>query len=120
MSPSHGSEIAGLGLGKRSDQNSADDTDLSRSDSPSQPGSSRIPRYDGGPHHKQPFQVSGRTDAFDSTPSHLPSTDSQSGYSQANSRSGFFAGASNINASHGVFNDIAGDYNIINVGFKVC
>jgi hypothetical protein len=33
--------------------------------------------------------------------------------------SGFFAGANNVNASHGVFTDIAGDLNIVNVEIKV-
>jgi hypothetical protein len=34
--------------------------------------------------------------------------------------SGFLAGATNVNANHGVFTDIAGDVNIIQVEMQVC
>jgi hypothetical protein len=43
--------------------------------------------------------------------------DPQLGFSDANPRPGFFAGASNVDASHGVFVDVTGDF--INVGSKV-
>jgi hypothetical protein len=52
------------------------------------------------------------------------SGDSQDTPSGTNVRPGFFAGASHIDASHGIFTDVAGDLNItemnINVEAQVC
>jgi len=61
---------------------------------------------------KQSVEDPDRIATVESISPRLSSQDPQPGCSDVNHRPGYFAGASHVNASHGVFIDVGGDINI--------
>ena len=111
---------------KRSDQKQA--TDIRVVQPPSalsraQSGSSLIATRSGNrpPLHMELIRDSVRHAQVTSESQQLLSQDPHSGSSETNPRFGSFAGASHVNASHSVFNDVTGGYtSYTNIEIKVC
>jgi hypothetical protein len=121
--------FSGLKAKFRSDKQSASQNHTnvatSSESSPTNPGLSTITGFKDKLHlrRKQP-ELLNQSSMVVSTQSPLLTQDSQDTPSGTNVRPGFFAGASHVDASHGIFTDVAGDLNItemnINVEAQVC